>query len=302
MLEVKNVSKRFGQTQAVDHVSFQVREGKIFGLLGRNGAGKSTIFRMILGIIPAEEGSIYYNGQPIQEKIADEIGYLPEEGSLILSYTVLEQCLYYGALKSMTDAQIKESLLYWLQRFHIVEYMNKKIKDLSKGNRQKIQFIIALLHRPKLLVLDEPFSGLDPISVEEIKKVILELKEQNTMIVFSSHRMDQVEMLCEDILMIDQGKEILKGEIAQIKQQYGRQKIEVVGDISEDILKTLEHSDIIWKIEKQAEHIYYFTLANSAKMTAILQQLGNSEIEKISVMEVSLNDIFLDKVGQNDEE
>ena len=223
MLEVKNVSKRFGQTQAVDHVSFQVREGKIFGLLGRNGAGKSTIFRMILGILPAEEGSIYYNGQPIKEKIADEIGYLPEEGSLILSYTVLEQCLYYGALKSMTDTQIKESLLYWLQRFHIVEYMNKKIKDLSKGNRQKIQFIIALLHRPKLLVLDEPFSGLDPISVEEIKKVILELKEQNTMIVFSSHRMDHVEMLCEDILILDKGKEILKGDVVQIKQQYGRQ-------------------------------------------------------------------------------
>lgn len=302
MLEVKNVSKRFGQTQAVDHVSFQVREGKIFGLLGRNGAGKSTIFRMILGILPAEEGSIYYNGQPIKEKIADEIGYLPEEGSLILSYTVLEQCLYYGALKSMTDTQIKESLLYWLQRFHIVEYMNKKIKDLSKGNRQKIQFIIALLHRPKLLVLDEPFSGLDPISVEEIKKVILELKEQNTMIVFSSHRMDHVEMLCEDILILDKGKEILKGDVVQIKQQYGRQKIEVVGDISKDVLKTLERTDIILQIDKQAEHIYYFTLQNSAKMTAILQQLGNSEIEKISVVEVSLNDIFLDKVGQNDEE
>lgn len=152
------------------------------------------------------------------------IGYVPEEGSLNLQYTVLEQCIYYGLLKNLTEKETKKRLLFWLEKFNILEYLTVKIKDLSKGNRQKIQVIIALLHDPKLLILDEPFSGLDPLSVEEFKNIILELKKEEKMIILSSHRMDQVDKICDDILLIDKGKEILKGNLKDIKEEYSKRK------------------------------------------------------------------------------
>lgn len=187
---------------------------------GRNGAGKSTIFRIILGIINPDKGTVELNNKKITKSITNKIGYVPEEGSLNLQYTVLEQCIYYGALKDLTEKESKDELLKWLEKFDIVEYMNTKIKDLSKGNRQKIQVIISLLHNPELLILDEPFSGLDPLSVEELKNVILDLKKENKIIILSSHRMDQVDKICNDILIIDKGNEVLKGELKVIKQKY----------------------------------------------------------------------------------
>lgn len=187
---------------------------------GRNGAGKSTIFRIILGIINPDKGTVELNNKKITKSITNKIGYVPEEGSLNLQYTVLEQCIYYGALKNLTEKESKDELLKWLEKFDIVEYMNTKIKDLSKGNRQKIQVIISLLHNPELLILDEPFSGLDPLSVEELKNVILDLKKENKIIILSSHRMDQVDKICNDILIIDKGNEVLKGELKVIKQKY----------------------------------------------------------------------------------
>ena len=187
---------------------------------GRNGAGKSTIFRIILGIINPDKGIVELNDKKITKSITNKIGYVPEEGSLNLQYTVLEQCIYYGALKDLTEKESKDELLKWLEKFNIVEYMNTKIKDLSKGNRQKIQVIISLLHNPELLILDEPFSGLDPLSVEELKNVILDLKRENKIIILSSHRMDQADKICDDILIIDKGNEVLKGELKVIKQKY----------------------------------------------------------------------------------
>lgn len=187
---------------------------------GRNGAGKSTIFRIILGIINPDKGIVELNDKKITKIITNKIGYVPEEGSLNLQYTVLEQCIYYGALKDLTEKESKDELLKWLEKFNIVEYMNTKIKDLSKGNRQKIQVIISLLHNPELLILDEPFSGLDPLSVEELKNVILDLKRENKIIILSSHRMDQADKICDEILIIDKGNEVLKGELKVIKQKY----------------------------------------------------------------------------------
>lgn len=225
MLEVKNVVKKFDKNVAVNNISFNVTEGKIFGLLGRNGAGKSTIFRTILNIFKPDSGEILYNGKKISHKITDKIGYLPEEGSLIPSYTVLEQFIYYGILKSMSEDDVKKQAIYWLERFNILDYADRKIKELSKGNRQKIQFIIAVLHNPDLLILDEPFSGLDPVSVEEFKKMVLEQKEKGKVIIFSSHRMEHVEQLCDDILLIDKGNEILKGNLQEIKAKYGNREL-----------------------------------------------------------------------------
>lgn len=220
MLELKNITKKFEENIAVDNISFKVEQGKIFGIVGRNGAGKSTTFRMILNIIEPTEGTCLYNGKKIDSNVLDRIGYLPEEGSLIPTYTVVELCEYYGSLKLLSDEEIKNNLIKWLEEFNILEYMNKKIKDLSKGNRQKIQFIISVLHNPDLIILDEPFSGLDPISVEELKKAILKLKDEGKTIIFSSHRMEHIEMLCEDVLLIDKGKSILQGNLKNILENY----------------------------------------------------------------------------------
>lgn len=235
MLELKKVTKEFGETKAVDNISFKVKNGKIFGLVGRNGAGKSTTFRIILRIIEQTSGEVLYNNQKIEQETLDKFGYLPEEGSLIPSYTVLDLCEYYGALKLMDTREIREKLIFWLEKFNILEYLNKKVKDLSKGNRQKIQFIVSNLHDPDFLILDEPFSGLDPISVEELKKCIVELKEQGKTIIFSSHRMDHVEELCDEIAILEKGKIIEKGDLKDIKKKYNNQTlnqifISVVGE------------------------------------------------------------------------
>ncbi len=220
MLELKKVTKEFSSKKAVNKLSFKVENGKIFGLIGRNGAGKSTTFRMILNIIQPTEGDILYDNKKINQDVLDKFGYLPEEGSLIPSYTVLELCEYYGALKLMDVAEIREKLINWLERFNILEYLNKKVKDLSKGNRQKIQFIVSNLHNPDFLILDEPFSGLDPISVEELKKCIIELKKEGKTIIFSSHRMDHVEELCDNIVILERGNTVLQGDLKTIRETY----------------------------------------------------------------------------------
>ncbi|MCI8277508.1 MAG: ATP-binding cassette domain-containing protein [Clostridia bacterium] len=220
MLEVKNLTKKFGEKTALDNISFKVENGKIFGLVGRNGAGKSTTFRIILKILEQTAGEIKYDGKDITSEVLDKIGYLPEEGSLIPTYTVAELCEYYGALKLMKPEEIKNNLIMWLEEFNIMEYMNKKVKDLSKGNRQKIQFIVSVLHNPEFLILDEPFSGLDPISTEELKNAILKLKKENKTIIFSSHRMDHVEILCENLLILDKGKVLLQGNLQEILETY----------------------------------------------------------------------------------
>lgn len=302
MLEVKELVKSFGTKKAVDQVSFSVTKGKILGVLGRNGAGKTTIFRTILNIIKPDSGEIYYEGKPIVEEITDRIGYLPEEGSLILTYTVLEQFLYYGSLKSMSQTKVKEAAFYWLEKLHILEYLNMKIKDLSKGNRQKIQFIVALLHDPDLLILDEPFSGLDPISVEEMKQIIIELKQAEKMIVFSSHRMDHVALLCEDILMIDEGNVLVYGNLENIKNSYGRHELVITGNIGKytfDIIKnTLGVSDVL----RENPETIRVKVASEEVIPKIFNLLKSSYVTNFYTETISLDDIFMDKVGSRYEE
>ena len=299
MLEIKNLSKYFGIKKAVDNVSFKVEDGHIVGVLGKNGAGKSTIFRMILNILEPDEGEVLYNGKKIDYSISDKIGYLPEVGSLIDSYTVYEQCMYYGKMKSMKSEDIKNNMFELLEQFGIVEYANMKIKELSKGNKQKIQFIISLLHNPELLILDEPFSVLDPVSVEYFKKIILQLKEQGKTIVFSSHIMSQVEMLCEEVIIIDKGKIILNCNLEEIKQEYASKTLDITGKIADSTLKQIA---IFGKIEKKGKDRYLVNLANKERIGDVFRLLYTSDITKFSVLNVSLNDIFLDKVGTAYEE
>ena len=215
-IEIKNVTKKYDGFLFVK-ISFNVPAGSIVGLIGENGAGKTTTFRMIIGLLEPTEGKITLDGKPIDYSVTDTIGFLTEERSLLTKLTVKEQIIYYGTLKGMEEKEILERLDEWLERFHIKEYKDRKIKELSKGNKQKIQFIISILHDPDLIILDEPFSGLDPVSVEYFKNVILELKEKGKTIIFSSHVMSQVEMLCEDVLIIDKGKVILNCNLNDIK-------------------------------------------------------------------------------------
>lgn len=299
MLEVKNLVKYFGIKKVVDNVSFEVKEGHILGVLGKNGAGKSTIFRMILNILEPDEGEVLYNGEKIDSNISDKIGYLPEVGSLIDSYTVYEQCVYYGKMKSMKTEDIKNNMFELLEKFGIVEYANMKIKELSKGNKQKIQFIISLLHNPDLIILDEPFSGLDPVSVEYFKNIILQLKEQGKTIVFSSHIMSHVEMLCEDVLIINNGKVVLNCNLEEIKQEYASKTLDITGKISDSTLKQIA---IFGMIEKKENNRYIVNLANKERIADVFRLLYTSDITKFSVLNVSLNDIFLDKVGTAYEE
>lgn len=302
MLEVKNLVKRYDDKVVVNNVSFKIKEGTILGLLGRNGAGKSTIFRCMLNIIEQDEGTILYNGKRIEQSIMDRIGYLPEEGSLINSYTVLEQCKYYGALKSMSEKKVKEELVKWLKKFEISEYIDMKIKDLSKGNRQKIQFIISLLHNPDLIILDEPFSGLDPISVEFFKNVILDLKKQGKIIVFSSHIMGHVESLCEDILIIDKGNVLLYGNLNEIKKAYSNQSINVVGEISDEDFESINNLQNVNEIIKKDDKRYVIKTKDQSNINEVVEKLKTSNILEISIIDISLNDIFLDKVGKKYDE
>ena len=240
MLKVENVTKKYDDLIAVNDLSFTVRKGEIFGLLGLNGAGKTTTFRMILGLLDDYTGNIYLDNRKIDYSITDNIGFLTEERSLLLKLTVLEQIKFYGILKGMRESDIEKELDYYLELFDIKDYKNKKIKELSKGNQQKIQFISSIIHEPKLLILDEPFSGLDPLNVELFKSVILDLKKKGTSIIFSSHRMEHVELFCDKIVVLVKGKSVLEGYIKDIKNNYKKKNIFVVGSIDKDKLKKIK--------------------------------------------------------------
>ena len=296
MLKVENVTKKYGNLTAVNNLSFEVKDGTIFGLLGLNGAGKTTTFRMILGLLDDYTGKITIDGKPIDYSISDRIGFLTEERSLLTKMTVLEQVIFYGVLKSMPEETIEKKLDYWLKRFEITEYKNKKIKELSKGNQQKVQFITAIIHEPKLLILDEPFSGLDPINVELFKSVILELKKKGTSIIFSSHRMEHVELFCEELVVLVKGKSVLQGKLKDIKEDYKKKNIVVVGDI--DVEKLSKEPGVEKITEENNQYIISVSSLDYVKdIFKLIAKYDN--ILKFSVEDPSLNEIFISIVGEN---
>ena len=296
MLKVENVYKKYGDIVAVNGLSFTVNDGEIFGLLGLNGAGKTTTFRMILGLIDDYTGDITIDGEHINYKISDKIGFLTEERSLLLKMTVLEQIIYYGVLKSMNEEDIEKKLDYWLERFGIKEYKNRKIKELSKGNQQKVQFISAIIHEPKLLILDEPFSGLDPINVELFKSVILELKKKGTSIIFSSHRMEHVELFCENLVVLVKGKSVLQGKLDKIKKDYKKKNLIVKGDID---TKELEKCNGVENIKKEKDE-YIISITDESYVNSLFKKISKYDnILKFSVEDPSLNEIFISIVGDS---
>ena len=294
MLKLSHVTKYYGVFLAVDDLSFEVKDGEIFGLLGVNGAGKTTTFRMITGLLDKTSGSITFNGKKIDYSVTDKLGFLTEERSLLTKLTVLEQAKFYGGLKGMSDKDIENRLDYLLEKLEITEYKNKKIKELSKGNSQKVQFIMSIINSPKLLILDEPFSGLDPINIELFKKLILELKSEGTSIIFSSHRMEHVEYFCESLVILVHGKTVLKGNLKQIKEDYQKKNIMIEADASMDELKGIKGVEKVDKIG----NTFVVSISDKSYVQNVFNYVKKlKNVTKFVVEEPTLNEIFIDKVG-----
>lgn len=294
MLKVSNITKYYGDFKAVDNLSFTVNKGEIFGLLGVNGAGKTTTFRMIMNLISPTSGKITFNGKKIDYDVTDKIGFLTEERSLLTKLTVKEQILFYGALKSLDEDVILKRLDNLLKRFGIEEYKDRKINTLSKGNQQKVQFISAIINEPELLILDEPFSGLDPINIELFKSVILELKEKGTSIIFSSHRMDHVELFCEKLVILVKGKSVIDGYLKDIKKDYKIKKIKIEGNVK---LSELKKIDGVISVSKTASS-YEITIKDESYVKKVFDYVKEKEnITKFVLEAPSLEEIFVSKVG-----
>ena len=295
MLKVDKVSKYYGDFLAVDNLSFTVKPGEIFGLLGINGAGKTTTFRMIMGLLDASSGSITLDGKKIDYDITDQIGFLTEERSLLTKMTVLEQVLFYGTLKGMNKKDIINRLDKLLEKFGITEYKNKKIKELSKGNQQKIQFITAIINEPRLLILDEPFSGLDPFNVELFKQEIIDMSKKGSMIIFSSHRMEHVELFCKKLVILMNGRSVISGYLKDIKEKYRKKNINIKADIE---IEKLEKIKGVISVTKKADE-YVVKIEDSGYIENVFKVVSKAHnVVKFVVEEASLNEIFVEKVGE----
>jgi ABC-2 type transport system ATP-binding protein len=295
VLKLENVTKYYDDFLAVDNLSFDVKEGEIFGLLGVNGAGKTTTFRMILNLIEPTSGNITLNGKKIDYSVTDKIGFLTEERSLLTKLTVKEQCLYYGTLKGMEKEDILKKMKTLLEKFGVPEYENKKIKELSKGNQQKIQFITAIINEPKLLILDEPFSGLDPFNVELFKNEIVEMSKKGSIIIFSSHRMEHVELFCKKIVILLKGKNVLSGNIKDIKKKYRKKNVFVKGNVTKEELEKIKGVNEIIEHSDELE----LKIENEEVAQLIFKKIKDKEITKFVLEEPSLNEIFVAKVGES---
>ena len=294
-LRVDNVTKRFGDYTAVEGLSFDVRAGRVFGFLGPNGAGKTTTIRMIVGITAPDEGRIELFGEHMSGKLQDRIGYLPEERGLYKKMKIVDQLRYFSALKDVPASVADKRIDQWLERMNLSEWKNKKTTDLSKGMQQKIQFIATVLHDPDLLILDEPFSGLDPVNVEFMIEVLAEFRQKEKTIIFSTHLMETAERLCHDIILINKSRKVIGGSLREVKASYGKNLIALRAAGGEAVLadKTLVANSVVHSDEVQIE------LAEGADAQNLLKKLieAGASITKFERIEPSLNDIFIDQVG-----
>ncbi len=294
MLKVENLRKTFSNIVAVDGVSFEVKRGQIFGLLGPNGAGKTTTIRMILDIIKPDSGKITFDGEFISEEIKSKIGYLPEERGLYRKTRVFETILYFAQLKGIDKNKASERAKYLLSEFGLSDRINSRIEELSKGNQQKVQIIIAILHDPELIILDEPFAGLDPVNQELLKEIILDLKAQNKAIIFSTHQMEQVEKLCDEICLINKGKPILSGALEDIKRKFGRDTVHIEFSGNGESLKDVEGVKKIELYPNYAE----LTIESGANVGEVLKKIIELvDLKKFEVKSPSLHSIFIDVVS-----
>jgi ABC-2 type transport system ATP-binding protein len=293
---LERVSKRFDSVVAVDDLSLRVEQGAVFGLLGPNGAGKTTTLRMIMHILGPDEGSIQVLGQPASGRTQDRIGYLPEERGLYARMKVQEVLVFLAALKGLSEAEASKRVRQWLERLELAAWAEKKINDLSKGMQQKAQFIAAVIHRPPLLILDEPFTGLDPVNATQIKDIMLELRAQGSTVILSTHRMEQVEMMCDAICLINRGRSVLAGDLRAIKQSYGKNtvRIEYSGDGNfldlPQVVEKLNHFGAVVEAKLRpgadSQEILKAALARGVRLS------------RFELVEPPLHDIFIEKVSE----
>lgn len=290
-VEIRNLNKSYGSLKAVNNISFETESPNIFGLLGPNGAGKSTIIRMIMNILIPDKGEILFNDKHITEKDKDRIGYLPEERGLYKKVKVNDLLKYFAALKGKKN--IQKNIDYWLDKFSLLEKKNKKIEELSKGMTQKIQFIVAVLHDPDIIFLDEPFSGLDPVSTEILREAILELSKKDKTILFSTHIMEEAEKICSNIFLINKGTEVLYGNLKDIKSSFGKNTVIIEFDGDIDIIK---NSKIVSNMISYPRWIEA-EIVDGKKPDDLLQEIvGKISIKRFELLNPSLNKIFLTKI------
>jgi ABC-2 type transport system ATP-binding protein len=296
VLKLEHVTKRFGEFTAVKDLSITIPEKEMFGFLGANGAGKTTTFRMILGLLDSSGGNITWDSKPINYSTSHLVGYLPEERGLYPKLKVKDQIVYLARLRGMPKNEAISELKSWLERFKVPEYENKKVEELSKGNQQKIQFIAAVIHKPKLLILDEPFSGLDPVNVEMLKEAVLSLKENGTTIVFSSHQMHHVEEMCEHLCILHKGSPVVHGSLKEIKRAFGKKNLVIHADFP---LAFLKNYPGVSKTKITMEGIQLQIDGEPAAEKILKEIVNKGFIRKFALEEPSLNDIFIEKVGDS---
>lgn len=294
-LVLKNVSKSFAGKKAVDNISFSLKEPGVYGLLGTNGAGKTTTIRMLLGILKKDSGEITWNGKTVDRKNVN-FGYLPEERGVYQKTVIFDQLMYFAELKGVNKKQAEESIKKWAKVLKVEEYLYKTAEKLSKGNQQKIQLMTALIHNPELVVLDEPFSGLDPVNTEIIKNIIIDLVKDGKYVIMSAHQMATIEEFCSDILILNRGKTVLQGNLKEIKDSYPANRVKI--NVNKNISKYVKECELT--IENEVDKNYVLKLDDEKKAHRLLNMIVNDGIEvaKFEIMKPTLNDIFVEKVGE----
>lgn len=293
-LVLNQVSKNFAGKLVVDKISLTLSEPGVYGLLGTNGAGKTTTIRMLLGIISKDSGEITWNGRPVNRKEVN-FGYLPEERGVYPKIKIMDQLLYFAELKGMDREEAMVAIVRWAKRLEVEEYLDQTAEKLSKGNQQKIQFMTAVIHNPDLLVLDEPFSGLDPVNTEILKEIIIELVRDGKLIIMSAHQMATIEEFCSDILILNRGKTVLQGNLQEIKETYPATRVQI--NVDQDIRKQIKAHGL--KVENVANYQYILKISREDQAEALLGDLTKNKIKvaKFEIMKPTLNDIFIEKVG-----
>lgn len=294
-LKVNELRKCYGDKVAVDNLSFSIDEPGVFGLLGTNGAGKTTTIRMMLDMLKKDGGTVTWNGKPYNPKVVST-GYLAEERGIYSKFTIVDQLVYFGELKGMTKKDAQESIDYWLKRLDIEEYRNKRAEQLSKGNQQKVQFVAALISNPDILILDEPLSGLDPVNTDLFKEVIREEVAKGKYIIMSSHQMSTIEEFCENLVILNRGETVLKGNLKEIKKSYGRNHLII--RCEENIDDIINQSGLT-VIEKNLEYIE-LNVEKEEEATTLLKNILQKDIPviKFELREPTLHEIFIEKVGE----
>lgn len=292
-LILKDVSKTFAGKKVVDKISLELTEPSVYGLLGTNGAGKTTTIRMILGILKKDSGEISWNDQPVDRKNVN-FGYLPEERGVYPKIKIYDQLMYFAELKGMDQSAASKSIRKWAKVLKVEEYLDMAAEKLSKGNQQKIQFMTAIIHNPDLVVLDEPFSGLDPVNTEILKGIIIDLVRQGKYVIMSAHQMATIEEFCTNILILNRGKTVLQGNLKEIKSTYPANR--VVIDTETDITKYLKQAKLT--IENEKDHQYTIKISDETAAHKLLDQLvaDHIVINRFEIMKPTLNDIFIEKV------